>query len=157
MSEIAITPGNMELNPDFKEFLQSLNENDVRYLVVGGYAVAFHGHPRYTKDIDIWIDLEEQNARKVVKALVDFGFSSLNLTPADFLEPDNVIQLGYPPRRIDLLIGLEGAAFEESYLARLEEEIEGIRVCFIDRENLARLKRAAGRPQDLADLDNLTR
>ena len=154
---MSTTPGNMELNPDFKEFLQSLNENDVRYLVVGGYAVAFHGHPRYTKDIDIWIDLEEQNARKVVKALVDFGFSSLNLTPADFLEPDNVIQLGYPPRRIDLLIGLEGAAFEESYLARLEEEIEGIRVCFIDRENLARLKRAAGRPQDLADLDNLTR
>lgn len=147
----------MELNPDFKEFLQSLNENDVRYLVVGGYAVAFHGHPRYTKDIDIWIDLDEQNAQKVVKALVDFGFSSLNLTPADFLEPDNVIQLGYPPRRIDLLIGLEGAAFDECYSARLEEEMEGIRVCFIDRENLARLKRAAGRPQDLADLDNLTR
>lgn len=147
----------MELNPDFKEFLQSLNKNDVRYLVVGGYAVAFHGHPRYTKDIDIWIDLDEQNAQKVVKALVDFGFSSLNLTPADFLEPDNVIQLGYPPRRIDLLIGLEGAAFDECYSARLEEEMEGIRVCFIDRENLARLKRAAGRPQDLADLDNLTR
>lgn len=145
----------MELNPDFKEFLQSLNENDVRYLVVGGYAVAFHGHPRYTKDIDIWIDLDEQNARKVVKALVDFGFSSLNLTPTDFLEPDNVIQLGYPPRRIDLLIGLEGAAFEECYSARLEAEMEGIRVCFIDRENLARLKRAAGRPQDLADLDHL--
>jgi len=147
----------MELNPDFKEFLQSLNENDVRYLVVGGYAVAFHGHPRYTKDIDIWIDLDEQNARKVVKALVDFGFSSLNLNPADFLEPDNVIQLGYPPRRIDLLIGLEGADFDECYSKRLEEEMEGIRVCFVDRENLARLKRAAGRPQDLADLDNLTR
>jgi len=147
----------MELNPDFKEFLQSLNENDVHYLVVGGYAVAFHGHPRYTKDIDIWIDLNEQNARKVVKALGDFGFSSLNLTPADLLEPDTVIQLGYPPRRIDLLIGLDGATFEECYSARLEEEMEGIRVCFIDRENLARLKRAAGRPQDLADLDNLTR
>lgn len=147
----------MELNPDFKEFLQSLNENDVRYLVVGGYAVAFHGNPRYTKDIDIWIDLDEQNARKVVKALVDFGFSSLNLNPADFLEPDNVIQLGYPPRRIDLLIGLEGADFDECYSKRLEEEMEGIRVCFVDRENLARLKRAAGRPQDLADLDNLTR
>lgn len=154
---MSTTPGNMELNPDFKEFLQSLNENDVRYLVVGGYAVAFHGHPRYTKDIDIWIDLDEQNARKVVKALVDFGFSSLNLTPADFLEPDNVIQLGYPPRRIDLLIGLEGADFDECYSKRLEEEMEGIRVCFVDRENLARLKRAAGRPQDLADLDNLTR
>jgi len=154
---VSTTPGNMELNPDFKEFLQSLNENDVRYLVVGGYAVAFHGHPRYTKDIDIWIDLDEQNARKVVKALVDFGFSSLNLNPADFLEPDNVIQLGYPPRRIDLLIGLEGADFDECYSKRLEEEMEGIRVCFVDRENLARLKRAAGRPQDLADLDNLTR
>lgn len=154
---MSTTPGNMELNPDFKEFLQSLNENDVRYLVVGGYAVAFHGHPRYTKDIDIWIDLDEQNARKVVKALVDFGFSSLNLNPADFLEPDNVIQLGYPPRRIDLLIGLEGADFDECYSKRLEEEMEGIRVCFVDRENLARLKRAAGRPQDLADLDNLTR
>lgn len=148
-------PGNMELNPDFKEFLQSLNENEVRYLVVGGYAVAFHGHPRYTKDIDLWIDLDEQNARKVIKALDDFGFGSLNLQPADLLEPDMVIQLGYPPRRIDLLMGLEGATFEECYASRLEEEIGGIRVCFINRDNLARLKRAAGRPQDLADLDNL--
>jgi predicted nucleotidyltransferase len=146
----------MELNPDFKEFLQSLNGNEVRYLVVGGYAVAFHGHPRYTKDIDLWIDLDERNAEKAVKALEDFGFASLNLKPADLLEPDTVIQLGYPPRRIDLLMGLEGATFEECYASRLEEEIDGIRVCFINRDNLARLKRAAGRPQDLADLDNLT-
>ena len=146
----------MELNPDFKEFLLLLNENEVRYLVVGGYAVAFHGHPRYTKDIDIWIDLDEQNAQKVIQALIAFGFGSLNLTSSDLLEPDTVIQLGYPPRRIDLLIGLEGATFEECYSSRLEEEMEGIRVCFINRENLARLKRTAGRPQDLADLDNLT-
>jgi hypothetical protein len=149
-------PGNMELNPDFNEFLQSLNENEVRYLVVGGYAVAFHGQPRYTKDIDVWIDLDEHNAQKAINALADFGFGSLNLKPSDLLEPDTVIQLGYPPRRINLLIALEGATFEECYAARLEEEIDGIRVCFIDRDNLARLKRAAGRPQDLADLDNLT-
>lgn len=146
----------MVLNQDFKEFLQSLNDNDVRYLVIGGYALAFHGHPRYTKDLDIWIDLEEENANKIVQALQDFGFASLDLRIADFLEPDTVIQLGYPPSRIDLLIGLKGAEFDDCFALRQVEIIDDIKVNVIDRTNLVRLKRDAGRPQDLADIDSLT-
>jgi len=91
------------LNPDFKEFIESLNGNGVRYLVVGGDAVAFHGHPRYTKDIDIWIEPTPENAAKIVKALDQFGFGSLMLIEADFLVPNQIIQLGYPPNRIDLM------------------------------------------------------
>lgn len=84
-------------NPDFKEFVQSLNDNEVRYLVVGGYAVALHGHPRYTKDLDIWLWLDRENALQVIAALQHFGFGSLGLTPEDFLTADQIVQLGYPP------------------------------------------------------------
>lgn len=146
----------MVLNQDFKEFLQSLNDNNVRYLVIGGYALAFHGHPRYTKDLDIWIGMEGDNAAKIIQALDDFGFASLDLKAEDFLEPDTVIQLGYPPSRIDLLIGLKGAVFDECYANRQVELIDGVQVNVIDGANLVRLKREAGRPQDLADIDNLT-
>lgn len=146
----------MVLNQDFKEFLQSLNDNNVRYLVIGGYALAFHGHPRYTKDLDIWIDMEEDNAARAIQALADFGFGSLGLKPDDFLEPDTVIQLGYPPSRIDLLIGLEGVVFDDCYAHRQMAVIAGVKANVIDRESLVRLKREAGRPQDLADIDNLT-
>lgn len=143
------------LNQDFKEFIQSLNANNVRYLVVGGYAVAVHGHPRYTKDIDIWIAMDEENARRMVSALQDFGFGSLGLKPDDFLTPDQIIQLGYPPARIDLLTTLAGVEFETCYASRVEVVLDGVPVSFIDIENLKKNKRAAGRPQDLADLKNL--
>lgn len=93
----------MLLSQDFKEFLQSLNDNDVKYLIIGGYAVAFHGHPRYTKDIDIWLSAEKSNIANLLKALEDFGFASLELTSNDFADPEQIIQLGYPPNRIDLL------------------------------------------------------
>jgi hypothetical protein len=98
----------MILAQDFREFIQSLNDNHVRYLIVGGYAVAFHGHPRYTKDLDVWLWVDEQNAEKMVKALEQFGFASLGLTADDFLEPGIIIQLGYPPNRIDLITKLVG-------------------------------------------------
>ncbi len=91
------------LNQDFKEFIKSLNENDVKYLVIGGYAVAFHGHPRYTKDLDIWIQISPENASRLVKAITQFGFASLGLRQEDFLVPDQVIQLGCPPNRIDVI------------------------------------------------------
>jgi len=145
----------MVLNPDFKEFLQSLNGNDGRYLIVGGYAVSFHGHPRYTKDLEIWIRIDKHNADKVVHALDQFGFASAKLTSADFLEPDIVIQLGYPPNRIDLLMGLTGVDFDSCHRSRIEEEIDGVILPFIDLENLRRNKKATGRLQDLADLENL--
>jgi predicted nucleotidyltransferase len=147
--------GKLTLNQDFKEFIQSLNDNGVRYLIVGGYAVALHGHPRYTKDIDVWLWLNEQNAAQMMKALEQFGFGSIGLKAEDFIEPDQIIQLGYPPARIDMLTTLPGVDFEECYPSRVEVEIEGLKMNFIDLESLKKNKRASGRAQDLADLENL--
>jgi hypothetical protein len=124
-------------------------------LVVGGYAVALHGHPRYTKDMDVWIEMTPENAANMVKALAHFGFGSLDLKESDFLVPDQIVQLGYPPNRIDLLSTLSGIDFETCYAARVEVNIEGVTVNFIDLEHLKKNKRASGRHQDLADLENL--
>jgi len=145
----------MVLSPDFREFIQSLNDNGVRYLVVGGYAVAFYGYPRYTKDLDVWIEMSEENARRMVKALDQFGFGSLGLTVEDFLTPDQIIQLGYPPNRIDILTTLPGVEFSDCYPFRTVVDVEGLPVNFIDLDNLKRTKRASGRFQDLADLEHL--
>ncbi len=104
----------MVLNKDFREFIELLNKNEVRYLLIGGYAVAYHGYPRYTKDIDFWIWMDKDNAEKVILTLKEFGFSSLGLTSEDLLKSENVIQLGYPPNRMDLLMSLENMDFEKS-------------------------------------------
>lgn len=146
----------MVLNQDFKEFIQLLNEHDVRYLIIGGYAVAFHGHPRYTKDLDIWIEPDQENAGKLLRALAQFGFASLGLTEADFLEPDQIIQLGYPPNRIDLLTTLPGVEFSRCYAAKVITTIDDTPMNFINLEDLKQNKEASGRLQDLADLENLT-
>ncbi len=143
------------LNQDFKEFIQSLNDNHVRYLVIGGYAVALHGYPRYTKDLDVWIEMKPDNAVNMVKALEQFGFGSLNLQAADFLVPDQIVQLGYPPSRIDLITTPPGIDFETCYASRVKVMIDDVTVDFIDLENLKKSKKAAGRLQDLADLENL--
>ncbi len=143
------------LSRDFKEFIESLNSHSVRYLVVGGYAVAFHGYPRYTKDLDVWIDRAADNAANIIKALNAFGFGAVGLTVDDFMKDNYVIQLGYPPNRIDLLTGVKGLAFGECYGDRIQEEIDDVPVSFIDIDNLKKNKRASGRPQDLADLENL--
>lgn len=143
------------LNQDFKEFIQSLNNNAVRYLVIGGYAVALHGYPRYTKDIDIWVEPSSENATKIIQALNDFGFGSLDLKKSDFTEPGMIIQLGYPPNRIDLVLSPEGVDFDTCFTSRVITEIEGVPVNFIDLENLKINKKATGRKQDLADLENL--
>ncbi len=145
----------MNLNQDFKKFFQLLNANEVQYLIVGGYAVAFHGHPRYTKDIDVWIWIDPENAARVVKTLADFGFESLGLKENDFLETETIIQLGYAPNRIDLIMGVPGVAFPECYAKRVETEIDGVTLPFIDLENLKKAKKASGRLQDLADIENL--
>lgn len=150
-----IITGKLMLNPDFKEFIQSLNDNQVGYLVVGGYAVALHGYPRYTKDIDIWIEMSPSNAARIVQAIEQFGFRSLGLKESDFLDTDTIIQLGYPPRRIDLLTTLPGIDFESCFAAKVVVEIDGVAVNFIDLENLKKNKRATGRFQDMADIENL--
>ena len=145
----------MVINKDFREFIQLLNEHDVRYLVIGGYAVAFYGYPHYTRDIDLWIGLDERNAENLIKALKDFGFGSLDLKVEDLLKPDQVVQLGYPPNRIDLLTEIKDVDFETCYPLRVEANIEGTTINFIDLESLKKTKRATGRFQDLADLEHL--
>ena len=143
------------LNQDFKEFIQSLNDNHVHYLVVGGYAVALHGYPRYTKDMDIWIEMTLENARNMVKAIDQFGFASLGLKENDFLVEDQIIQLGYAPNRIDIICSLPGVEFKDCYIKLIQVELDGIMVNFINLENLIKNKKASGRLQDLADLENL--
>lgn len=145
----------MKISPDFKEFIACANARSVRFLIVGGYAVAFHGHPRYTKDLDVWIDPTEDNAGRVLTALEDFGFAALDLQVEDFLEPEQVIQLGYPPMRIALLTSVSGLSFDECYPNRQSTEIEGVEVTFVGLEDLKENKRASGRHQDLADLECL--
>ena len=154
-SDRNIMDGKIILNKDFGEFIQSLNDNKVRYLVVGGYAVAFHGHPRYTKDIGIWLELTAENAARTVRSLGQFWFDSLGLQTEDFLVPDQIIQLGYPPNRIDLLTSLGNIDFQECYDSRSEVAAGDVRISFIDLPNLRKSKEIAGRYQDLADLENL--
>lgn len=142
----------MQLNRDFKEFLECLAARDVRCLVVGGYAVAAHGHPRYTGDLDLWVGTAAENAASLLMALDDFGFGSLGLVAGDFTEPGRVVQLGYPPVRIDLLTSIDGVEFEACFERRLEIAIQGLAVPFIALDDLRRNKVSSGRPQDLADL-----
>ncbi len=104
------------MNQDFKEFIELLNTNKVQYLVIGGYAVAYHGYPRYTKVLDLWINPSISNAEKVLTALKEFGFGLLEITIDDLVTPEQTIQLGYPPIRIDLITSIDGVSFEECYL-----------------------------------------
>lgn len=145
----------MVLSPDLKEFLQLLKKNDVRFLIIGGFAVAAHGHPRYTKDIDIWCEPVQANATRVVKALQDFGFGSLGLCVSDFVEPEAIIQLGYPPNRIDILTSPDGVEFGVSYDRHIVATLDGLELPFIGLEDLIANKQASGRTQDLADIENL--
>ncbi|MCO6490009.1 MAG: nucleotidyltransferase [Phaeodactylibacter sp.] len=145
----------MVINEDFKEFIELLNAHEVKYLVVGGYAVSMHGYPRYTKDIDFWIWLNETNISQLINAIEEFGFGSLELRQEDFMDPENIIQLGYEPNRIDLLVEIDGVEFESCYKNKTEIEIEGVTVNFINVNDLIKAKKTAGRLQDLADAENL--
>ena len=145
----------MIINKDFKEFLELLNKNQVKYLIVGGYAAAFHGHPRYTKDIDIWILMEKSNAENILKTLAEFGFPDLGITEGDLVSPEVVIQLGYAPNRIDLITEVSGLTFNDCYEKRVIVDVEGVKINFIDLESLKKNKKSSGRHQDLADLESL--
>ncbi len=145
----------MTLPPDFKEFIEWLNEHEVEYLLLGGYAVAAYGHVRATGDIDFWVKPTEENARKVIKALSDFGFQFPNLTADDFVNPDNVVQLGYPPLRIDVMTSTSGLVFDTAYARRNEMEIDGTSVKVVGLKDLRINKRTTGRGKDLGDLENL--
>lgn len=143
------------LSQDFKEFVILLNEKKIDYLIVGGYAVGVHGYPRYTGDIDIWVKVSDENADKMVSVLDEFGFSSYNLTKADFLNLNNVIQLGHPPVRIDIMMSVDGVSFEEAYPNKVIMNIDGLEINFIGIDDLIANKRATGRGKDLLDIKNL--
>jgi hypothetical protein len=143
------------LTADFGDFLRLLNERQVRYVVAGGFAVAAHGTPRYTKDLDVWVEVSPENAGRLLLALDDFGMASLGLSRADFEERDVVLQLGYEPNRIDILTGLTGVDFHEAYPRRVLVQLGSLQVPFLAREDLIANKRALGRPRDLADIEDL--
>ncbi len=140
---------------DFKEFVELLIKNKVEYLIVGGYAVGVHGHPRYTGDLDIWLNPSEENATKILLCINEFGFSSFNLKIEDLTKEGNVIQLGYPPLRIDLLNKIDGVEFNNCYKNKIIVNIDNILVNFIGYDDLIKNKKETGRHKDLDDLENL--
>ena len=145
----------MTLQRDLREFVELLNSLGVEYLIVGGHAVAYHGHPRFTGDIDFLVRPSAENADRVVAALDAFGFANLGLTQSDFMRRGSVVQLGRPPNRIDLLTLISGVDFEEAWAASVAGELDGLPVRFIGFDNLLKNKQAAGRDQDLADVKKL--
>ncbi len=145
------------LTSDFKEFAELLNSNKVEYLVVGGYALAAYGHPRYTGDLDFWVGTDADNATRLLTALAQFGFSELGIRKEDFTSPNQVIQLGFPPGRIDLLTSIDGVDFNACYARRMETPVDGVPLCFIALDDFKTNKKAVGRHQDLADLETLDR
>jgi|SRR5690606_20466029 len=145
----------MIFEQDFIDFIELLNEQQVKYMVVGAFALSFHGRPRNTGDLDIWIKPDAENAGKMVKVIEEFGFGQLGLNDEDFLRENYVTQLGYPPLRIDILNAISGVNFDDAFHTRLETEIDGLQISFISAEDLIRNKRCVGRPKDLGDIDAL--
>lgn len=143
------------MNSDFKELLKALNEEKVRYLIIGGYAVGKHAEPRYTKDLDIWIGNDRENAKRVYTALQKFGAPLNNITIEDFTTPNLIYQMGIEPSRVDILMGLKNLSFDECWERRDTALISGIETHFISIDDLIINKRVAGRPQDLIDAENL--
>jgi len=145
----------MASQQDFKELLELFNAHRVEYLIVGGYALAFHGAPRFTGDLDLFVKPSSDNAARVLAALTDFGFGALDLTLNDFAAPDHVVQLGVPPVRIDLLTSISGISWEEAQAGMVRGTYGGVPVDFIGRAQFVANKRATGRRRDLADLEAL--
>ena len=145
----------IRLPKDFKELLQLLNSKKIEYLVVGGYAVALYGYPRATGDMDIWIAISKDNAHKTVEALKEFGFSAPQLKKELFLEKEKNIRMGNPPLRIEILTSIDGVEFTQCYRNKNTVTIDDIDINFISLEDLKKNKKASGRYQDLADLENL--
>ncbi len=145
----------MKLNRDFRELLECFARHEVRYLILGGWALAAHGIVRLTKDLDVWLWPEDANSEAVIAALQEFGFGDLGLTSADFRTQDTVVQLGYPPNRVDLLTTPSGVDFVACWQDRADVDLDGLVVPFIGLAGLIANKRASARPQDLVDLQLL--
>ena len=145
----------MEMQPDFRELLALFNAHHVEYLIVGGYALAFHGAPRFTGDLDLFVNPDTANAQSILAALKAFGFASVGLTLNDFERPDQVVQLGVPPVRIDLITSITGVSWDEAWADRIAGRYGDIPVHYIGRDQFIANKRATGRTQDVADLEML--
>ena len=145
----------IQLPQDFKEFLKLLNLHQVKYLLIGGYAVSYHGYPRSTADMDLWIAIESQNAEKIVAVLKEFGFDVPKLGVDLFLDKDKVIRMGIPPLRIEILTSISGVSFDECYSELIVDNIDGVEVNIISLKHLKANKKASGRFKDLDDLEHL--
>ena len=143
------------LNKDFKEFIELLLSNKVDFLVVGAHALALHGRPRYTGDLDLWVRPEPVNVTRLIRALDAFGFASLGVEARDFLAPQAMVQLGYPPARIDLLTAIDGISFAEAFANQVHFEIDELQLPVISVDDLIRNKLATGRTKDRADVEAL--
>jgi hypothetical protein len=147
----------MFVNPDFSDLLSVFNDNHVKYLVIGGYAYVLYAEPRYTKDLDLWVSTDAENAIAVYTALKSLGAPLDGLTEADFSEDGYCYQVGLPPLRVDILMGIRGESFDSAWERRNEVDMGGLVVPFISREDLIEVKQASRRPQDLFDADLLER
>ena len=145
----------INLPPDFKELMKLLNSHQVEYLIIGGYAVAYDGYPRATADIDVWVAVTPENTQKVIAVLKEFGFGLPELTPELFQTPDQIIRMGIPPMRVEILTGVSGLEFSKCYPQRIVDLLDDVEVNLIDLTNLKINKKAAGRHKDLDDLENL--
>ena len=146
----------MSLSADLREFIELLNSRDVEYVIVGAHSLAFHGRPRYTGDLDILIRPTAENGAKLAAVLSEFGFGETEFKAADFVEPDQIIQLGRAPNRIDLLTGISGVDTTEALKKKVATDLAGLPVFILSKELLIQNKRAVGRPQDIADLEGLS-
>ena len=145
----------MELDQDFKEFIALLNEHQVEYLIVGGYAVVAYGYHRFTGDLDVWINPSQENAKNILDVLKDFGFGKVKLTVKDFTVKGKIIQLGYEPLRIDLITSVEGLDFVDCYKRRTSRKADGIKIHLIGLDDLRKNKKLVGRDRDLEDYKHL--
>jgi hypothetical protein len=143
------------LPPDFKEFLKLLNAHEVEYMLIGGYAVGYHGYPRATADMDIWIAVHPENSQRMVSVLKEFGFDAPELSPQLFSEDWQIVRLGVPPVRIEIATTISGVDFGECYSERVVDMLDDVEVNLISLKHLKANKKASGRHQDLADLENL--
>ena len=145
----------MDVQSDYKELLTLFNAHNVSYIIVGAYALAFHGVPRYTGDLDILVLADDENSRRILRALDAFGFGSLGLTVNDFNNPDNVVQLGVPPVRIDIVTSITGVSWDEARESSVSGRFGSVPVMYLGKDEFIRNKRALGRTKDLADVEAL--
>ena|SRR5687768_8273765 len=145
----------MSLSADLREFIELLNSHGIEYVIVGAHSLAFHGRPRYTGDLDILLKPSPENAERMAAVLTNFGFAESGFKSSDFVEPDQMIQLGRVPNRIDLMTGISGVATSDVFATKISAELSGLPVFIISKDLLIQNKRAVARPQDLVDLDAL--